>query len=164
MCVANHAEQGDGLCLVVDDPIRVEYLVTAMFGVGLREHHQFDVGGVASELVEVVYQVVDLVDGKCQAQFLVRVLQCKLAALEDVHAGQRLWCTVFEYLVFDTVDVADDGFGHAVMQQWQQDFLLSIAQRFAALALEEEHDAAFDALHLGQAAMLGDVGGFGRPR
>ena len=37
--VPDHAEQRDCLLLIVYHPIRIENLVTAMFGVRLRKHH-----------------------------------------------------------------------------------------------------------------------------
>ena len=45
--VADHAEQRLLAALAVDDPVGVEDLVTAVLGVRLREHHQFDVRRVA---------------------------------------------------------------------------------------------------------------------
>ena len=46
----------------------VEDLVPAVLGVGLREHHQFDVGRVAAEFAVALAQVVDLVLGQRQAE------------------------------------------------------------------------------------------------
>ena len=45
----DHREQRLRLALAIDDPIRVEDLVTAMLGVRLREHHQLDIGRIAAE-------------------------------------------------------------------------------------------------------------------
>ena len=47
--VADHLEQRLVLLLAVDDPVGVEDLVAAVLAVGLREHHQLDVGRVAAE-------------------------------------------------------------------------------------------------------------------
>ena len=47
MRVAYHAEQRHGLLLVVDHPVRIEYLVTAMLGICLCKHHQFNVCRIA---------------------------------------------------------------------------------------------------------------------
>ncbi len=44
--IANHAEQRLGFSHAVDDPVGVENLVAAMFGVRLREHHQLHVGRI----------------------------------------------------------------------------------------------------------------------
>src|SRR5690606_14444132 len=59
--VLDHAEQALFLSLAVDVPAGVEDLVPAVFGVGLGEHHQFDVAGVAAQSLEAFHQVVDLV-------------------------------------------------------------------------------------------------------
>src|SRR3546814_4449868 len=61
--------------LPVDGPRRVEDLVPAVLGVGLREHHQFDVAGVAAELAEAFAQVFDLVLRERQAEACVGFLQ-----------------------------------------------------------------------------------------
>src|SRR4030067_2387749 len=45
--LADHAEQRIGLRLAVNDPVGVKNLVAAVLGIGLREHHKFDVGGIA---------------------------------------------------------------------------------------------------------------------
>ena len=47
--VPDHPEQRPGLDDPVDDEVGVEDLVAAVLGVGLREHHQLDVAGVAPE-------------------------------------------------------------------------------------------------------------------
>jgi hypothetical protein len=52
----------------VDDPIGVEDLVAAVFGVRLGEHHQLHVSGVAAHAREVFDEVIDLVFRKGQAQ------------------------------------------------------------------------------------------------
>ena len=169
--VADHAEQGDGLLLAVDDPVGVEYLVAAVFGVGLREHHQLDIGGVASQPGEVLHQIIDLVGGKGQTQFAVGGFQCGLAAFEDIHRGERLRRAVLEYLVFDACpelsrragNVGNHGFCHAVVQQRQHGLFFGIRQRLAALGLQVKQHAALDARDLRQGAMARDVGGFGRP-
>ena len=45
--VANHREERNVLLFAVDRPVRIEDLVPAMFGIGLGEHHQLDVGRIA---------------------------------------------------------------------------------------------------------------------
>ena len=65
--VADHPEQRARLHLAVDDEVGVEDLVPAVLGVGLREHHQLDVGRVAPQPGERLDQVVDLVVGQGQA-------------------------------------------------------------------------------------------------
>jgi hypothetical protein len=45
--------------LAVDDPRRVEDLVPAMLGVGLREHHQFHIRGVSPQVREGRFQILE---------------------------------------------------------------------------------------------------------
>ena len=48
--LANLREQRLRSRFAVDRPVRVEYLVTAVFGVRLREHHQFHVCWITTKL------------------------------------------------------------------------------------------------------------------
>jgi hypothetical protein len=68
------------LACAVDHPGGVENLVAAVFGIGLGEHHQFDVGRVAAGLGEHVEQVIDFVVGQRQAERAVGVDQCIFSA------------------------------------------------------------------------------------
>ena len=86
----NHVEQALRLVLAVDDPARVEYLVPAVLGIGLRKHHQFGVGGIPPLRAKLVSQVTDFVGRQGQAEFRVRALQrSKLATLDDVPAEMK---------------------------------------------------------------------------
>ena len=49
MCVLDHRKQRTLLRLAVDHPIGIENFVAAMFRVGLREHHQLNIAGIAFE-------------------------------------------------------------------------------------------------------------------
>ncbi len=66
--VFDHVEQAQGLRLAVQGPLRVEDLVAAMLGIGLGEHHQLDVGGVAQEGSVTPLQIRDLILRQGQAQ------------------------------------------------------------------------------------------------
>ncbi len=59
--IADHREQRKWLRDIVDDPVRVEYLVPAMLGIRLREHHQFRIGRIAPHLCVVRRQIGKLV-------------------------------------------------------------------------------------------------------
>ena len=59
--VAYHRKQRFGLGFAVYSPVGVKDFVAAMFGVGLGEHHQLHIGGVALQLAEAVIQVVDFI-------------------------------------------------------------------------------------------------------
>ena len=94
--VADHAEQGLALCLAVDHPVRVEDLVTAMFRIRLREHHQLDVGGIATHPREVFDQVGDFVIRKRKAHITIGALQGRNTALQYVYRGKRLRLEMLE--------------------------------------------------------------------
>src|SRR3546814_7620773 len=49
------------------------YLVAAVFGIGLREHHQFGVGGVAAERAVALPQIGDFIVAQCQAEAAVEI-------------------------------------------------------------------------------------------
>jgi hypothetical protein len=153
--LADHAEQRQRLWLAIHRPAGVEDLVPAVLGIGLGEHHQFDVGRVAAELAEVLQQVIDLVGGKREAQFAIGLDQCGLAAGEDVHAGQRLRRDVMEQGLCSR-DGIQHGLGHAVVEPCRQ-------RRLFEFSIHMKGGAALDAFHRGEAAIPGDVGGLGTP-
>ena len=88
VCFADHAEQRLATRLAVDGPGGVEYLVPAMFGIGLGEHHQFDIGGIAAEPAEVVGDVIDFVFRKRQAEADVGLGNRGTAAPQQIHREQ----------------------------------------------------------------------------
>ncbi len=157
--VLDHAEQAFFLALAVDVPTGVEDLVTAMLGVRLGEHHQFDVVGVALQADEGVDQVIDLVFSQGQAQLGVGLFQRGTAATQHVDRGQRLWLGMAEQ-AGGLLKVAQDDLGHAVVQRVSNQLRLSIAE----LAGNVERNAALQALDLGQAAIASNVAGLARPR
>ncbi len=66
--VPDHLEQRAILHGPVDFPGGIKNLVTAMLGVGLREHHQFDVVGIASHRDERLHQIIDFIVGQREAK------------------------------------------------------------------------------------------------
>ena len=73
--VLDHLEQRIWLFTAIHGPAGIEDLVPAVFGIGLREHHQFDIGRITAELAVALPQVLDLVGGQRQAQALVGLFQ-----------------------------------------------------------------------------------------
>ncbi len=166
--IANHREQRAVLLLAVDGPVGVEDLVAAVLAVGLREHHQLDIGRVAAGLREGIEQVVDLVIRQRQAEFAVGGHQRSAAAGQHVDVGQRLRVQLVEQRR-RLLRVADHDLGHAVMQQ-RSDFggrrvvqRLRLAQQ-AGLALHVIRNAALDPVDLRHAAVVRDVGRLAGPR
>ncbi len=156
--VLDHAEQGLVLALAINVPAGIKDLVPAMLGVGLGEHHQFDVVGVASQVGEAGHQVVDLVIGQGQAQLDVGLLQRGAAAAQYVHRGKRLGLGVAEQ-VGGVFEAFEHQLGHAVMQRGGDQLRIAFGQ----FALYVEGDAALQALDLVQTAVMGDIAGLARP-
>ena len=113
--VLDHLEQRAVAWGAVDFPGGVEDLVAAVLGVGLREHHELDVVGVAAERGEVFNEVVDLVVGEGEAKRAVGFDEGGAAPGEHGHAGQRARGLVAEE-GFASGEVAEDDLGHAVVQ------------------------------------------------
>ena len=59
--VAYHAKQRPGLLYAVYRPIGIKNFVAAMFGIGLRKHHQFDIGGISAEILKACRQIIDFI-------------------------------------------------------------------------------------------------------
>ncbi|MNQ47520.1 hypothetical protein D3C85_613650 [compost metagenome] len=129
-----------------------------MLGVGLGEHHQFDVVRIAPQAVETADQVIDFVFGQGQAQLDVGLFQGGAATAEHIHRGQRLGFGVTEQRR-GVLHIGQHQLGHAVMQQVRGPLQLGFAQ----LAGNVVGDAALDALDLRQAAVARDVAGLARP-
>ena len=163
--VADHAEQAAGLRHTVDREVGVEDFVAAVLAVGLRKHHQLDVGRVALQLGEGLNQVIHLVRRQRQAKFCVGFGQCAVAPGQHVNRQQRCGMQRGE----QTRRIAALGhhaFGHAVMQQRGNMRALGFIQSRLAKQARLQRDAVLrDALDAfdGQAAVVGNVSGFGRP-
>jgi len=158
--VLDHGEQRLGLALAVDDPVGVEDLVPAVLGVGLREHHQLDIGRVAAELLEVVGEVIDLVRRQREAELGVRLDQRLTPPRQQRHRAQLARRLMIEQL--DHVVVGEHrGFGHPIVERRRH--RLQVFGRQRRGAAHEVGDAALDALDGAQAAHLRDVGRLARP-
>ncbi len=160
--VADHVEQGQLLRHAVDEPLGVENLVPAVLGVDLREHHQLDVGGVATQAREPAFQVIELVRGQRQTLLPVGPFQRRPAAAEHVHDRQRCRRRGLEQPP-DQAGVGGQDLGHAVVQQGRRGGELRLRRRCAGQGQPIAH-AVLDAPHTGQTAHGDDVGGLAGPR
>lgn len=154
--LADHAEEGMRLLRTVDDPVGIEDLVAAMLGVRLGEHHQLDVGRVASGLREGVDEIVDLVLRQRQAHPAVGGGQRGAPLADEVHRRQRLRRVMAEQ-GFGGIDGVEHRLGHAIVQQRQRGGKV-------ALGVDMEGGAALDARDRGEAALAGNFGRLRRPR
>ena len=160
--VADHAEQGFVLFLAIDDEFGIEDLVAAVFAVGLRKHHQFDVGGVALQIAKCLDQIVDFVVDQRQAPCAVGLLQRRPAPAQHVHMLHGHGVQVCKQ-VLGRFQRRQHAFGHAVVQQRGHRLTLRIAQ---CGAMQKIFGTALDAAHAGifrQAAIAGNVGGLAGP-
>ena len=156
------------LHLAVDHEAGVEDLVAAMLAVGLREHHQLDIGRVAIQArLESVDQVVDFVVGQREAEPAVRDDQRAAALAQQVDVHQRLGGLLVEQ-VDGRLALERDALGHAVVQQHGRGPQLVVGQRLDAAQQarpdrQPELGHALDAVQR-QAAVARDVGGLAGPR
>jgi len=81
----DHAEQRPLLRLSVNRPVSIEYLVPAMLGIRLREHHQFNVIRIPVELCEACRQLAHLIFSQSQPPLSVGPAQCRLSCPEQVN-------------------------------------------------------------------------------
>ena len=166
--VLDHLEQRQVLRLTVDGPSGVENLVAAVFGVGLREHHQLDVVRIAAERGERVHEVVDLVVGEGESEGLVSGDERGAAGGEDRDALHRARRLLAEQRGAG-LEFAKNRLGHAIVEFGAKRLELCGRERGRRAfgvggEFDRVSDDAFDAGDLAQAADAGDVGGLGRPR
>ena len=163
--VSDHAEHALVLRHAVNRELGVENLVPTVFAVGLRKHHQFDIGRVALQLREGLYQIVDLIQRQGQAKLRVGGCQRRPAAAQHIDMRHRGRLQLTEQSA-GTGTVKHDALGHAVMQQAADLPQLHLGQTCLAQQTTLEADAVFDhPLHAAhrEAAVVGDVGGLRRP-
>ena len=168
--VPDHPEHGVRLLDAVDGEAGVEDLVSAVLGVGLGEHHQLHIRGVALQSGEGLDQVVDLVVRQGQAKVTVGLHQ-RLAALpQHIHLRHGHAGVLVEQGA-GGIARARHAFRHPVVQQprqpghhifiqWRRATQQALEQPCGAL--QPELGDAFHALHR-QRAVPRDVGGLAGP-
>jgi hypothetical protein len=112
---ADHAEQRFAARLAVDHPGGVEDLVPAVLRIGLREHHQLDVGRIAPARREQLDEVIDFVVRQRQPEPGVGFDQAaRPPASRSTRSAARR--EVAEQ-VGGLREVVEHGLQHAVMEQ-----------------------------------------------
>ena len=157
--VADHFEQGAFALFAVDDPVGIENLVAAVLGVDLREHDELGIGRVALHLLVGLDQVVDLLIGHREAPVDVGLGKGFRALGHEWHGAQGCGLEVAE----EVGDVVVDGLGHAVVQGEEREAEVFDAEHEALGGGEAEVDAALDAGHGAQGAVVENVGRLGGP-
>ena len=84
MRVTDHTEKGSILALPVDDPVRIENLVSAVLRVDLSEHDQFHISGIARHPLIGVAEIVDFLFAQRQPHGAVRVFECHAPPPQEV--------------------------------------------------------------------------------
>ena len=170
MGVADHGEQRLRLALAIDDPVRVEDLVAAVLGIGLREHHQLDIGRIPVELAVGGEQVVDLVGRQGKTEFGIGADQ-SLTTGGQRYATQRP-CGLSGEEGLRLLRRGQHRLGHSVVQQCGHGgdlrqrgtaCVVSSAVAAAIRLTQPVLDATLDAPHRRETADLCDVGGLARP-
>ncbi len=163
MCFADQAEQTLVLLHAIDDVLRIEDLVPAVLRIGLREHHELDVGRVAAQRTEAGIEVVDFVRRQRQAHVRIGALERRAARLQQRNSRQRLRRKMREQLN-GVGDISQHRLDHPVVQQRKQRRAILGRECRATGRHDAIQDAAFDALDRRETAILRDVGGLRRPR
>ena len=130
-----------------------------MFGIGLREHHQFGVGRIAPEFAVTFGEIRNFVGRERKAESCIdrgerdRRLAAQSACARAVPARRYRTAT-------DTVERGDDRLRHRIVQVARD---RTPARAFVVgCVIQIERNAALDAAHR-EAAALQDVGRLARP-
>ena len=114
--VADHAKQAVALDLAVNHKISVEDFVAAVLAVGLSEHHQFGVAGIAFELAKGLDQVIHFIVRQGQTPVGVGLRQGGATALQNVDKCEWLGMKRIKQSM-GVLQRRPHRLGHAVMQQ-----------------------------------------------
>ena len=156
MRLADHAKERVFLFFTVDRPLSIKDLVTAVFGVGLSEHHQFDVGRIALGLREGVRQVIDFIVAHGQTHREVGFNQRFTTATEQVDRDHGLTGQFVEDGGGFDVCV-DHAFGHAIVQDTGHLSQHGSFRRFTA-EIDVVERTAFQTSDHVETAIVGDIG------
>ena len=164
--VANHAKQGLILRLTIDGELRVENLVATVLAVGLGEHHQLHLSGVAFQGLKRLDQVLDLIAGQGPTVLHIGHLQGLLSLAQNRNAKGFGGSQVLETSL-DVQGLGEHALGHGVVDAVYHRSCMgpALVKRLTcahgwlfktqAVACE-----AFNSLHV-QATVFSNVGGFG---
>ena len=154
--IADHLEQGAVLSLPVDDPVRVEDFVTAVLGVGLGEHHQFHVGGIALQGLKALHQVVDFVIRQGQPQLTVGRHQRGSAPCQHVDLAIGFGLRMAEQTA-GVFRITQHTLGHPIMKQRGRLGVL-LAGELRSIGQDRVGHAPLQPHQLIQTAMVGNIG------
>jgi len=143
----------------VDDEFGIEDLVPAVLGVGLREHHELDIGRVASERAERLDQIVDLIARQRQPELRIGAGKCGMTVAPERHHLERPRRRDMKQVRLERV--GPERLGHSIVHKGAERAQLGLSQRL--LRLDDVARAALQAPHGREPAHVGDIGGLARP-
>ena len=154
----DHVEQRLRHRRAIEDKFGIEYLVTAMFRVRLREHHELGIGRIASECAKGREQIIELHLGEGESPVAVGARKACAPLRANGHAAQRARAAFLKQrLRIDAMQ--PHGFGHSIVQcgtEAQQCRLIKqglCKNRIAATALQPaDKIEAADARDIGRLA------------
>ena len=88
-----------------------------MLGVGLREHHQLDIGRITPQCGKALGQIVDLVGGERQAQFGIGLLPAPIGPPTSKRNPRRAARFGLHEQALSLGRIAQHDLGHAIVQQ-----------------------------------------------
>ena len=173
---ADHAEKRGVLRLAVEGPGGIEDLVATMLGVGLRKHHQLDIGRIATGCGKSLEQIVDFVGRQRQPHRGIGLIERSATLGTDWHGLKRLARQVGKERcnVAGVLGRRDHRFGHAIVKECCQCIALCSGELVAAGAHAEQagekaaqtlakgqriRHAPLDPVDLIESAQAGDFGG-----
>ena len=133
-----------------------------MLGIGLREHHEFDIGRISAELAVGGEQVVDLVSRQGKTELGIGADQGLTAGGQRYPTQRPRRLTREQRLRL--LRRRQHHLGHAVVQQGRDRGVLRRGQIGDAALRQAVLDAALDAPHGAESADLRDVGRLAGPR
>ena len=156
MRCTDHAEKRFSLLFSVNRPFGVENLVAAVFRIGLRKHHQFNVSRITLKLFEGVCQVGDFIVGKRQSHVRIGFFKRLTALSQKRHRFHRTTLQIYKEVLNRKIR-RHRGFRHAVVKQRGKCTLLIFRKHRARFHLHGKERAAFNAEHAGDAAVADDI-------
>jgi hypothetical protein len=132
-----------------------------MLRIRLREHHEFDIRGIAPQLAEGQDQVVDFIGRQSQPPAGIGLGQRRVTLVTQDNAAQRSRCSGTEQAL-GLIGLRPNRFGHAIVQQRAQ--ILERRSRKLVGRIDEVQGAALQPADDPEPAHLRNVRGFARPR
>ena len=152
----DHAEKRFSLLFSVNRPFGVEDLVAAVFRIGLRKHHQFNVSRITLKFFEGVCQVGDFIVGKRQSHVRIGFFKRLTALSQKRHRFHRTPLQIYKEVLNRKIR-RHRGFRHAVVKERGKCTLLIFRKHRARFHLHGKERAAFNAKHAGDAAVADDI-------